>query len=78
MIYTNSKHRIPKTFIALAIILELIIVVVYGIFGNMLMNDSNIWDGMNTTSVKFYYYFLMNLNNIYFGLVLLAGNTLHM
>lgn len=68
-----SKDRNHKAFIAVAVTIELVIIVVYGLFGNMLMNDSNIWNGMHTTSTKFYYYFLMNLNNIYFGLVLLVG-----
>ena len=78
MIPQISKDRIPKAFIAFAIGLELIIVVVYGLFGNILMNDSNLWKASDTAPAKFYYYFLMNLNNIYFGLVLLAGNLIIM
>ena len=72
MIYPYSKHKHSIAFMILAGAIEIVVLVFYAIFGNIIMNDSNLWAEM-AASAKFYYFFLMNLNNIFFGLVLLAG-----
>ena len=68
-----SIDHTPKAFIVMALAFELAILILYSVFGNTFLNDNNLWDSKTTSSTAFYYHFLMNLNNIYFGLVLLAG-----
>lgn len=76
MILPYSKPKTPIAFVVAGIAIEIIIIIAYGVFGNVVMNDSNLWGQMATQPSKFYYFFLMNLNNIFFGLVLLAGKHL--
>lgn len=69
-----STHKKHKPFIVATSSIQITIIILYAIFGNILINDQNLWKHLDNNPTKFYYYFLMNLNNIYFTILLFAGN----